>query len=239
MKNMLKLALPVGLAVVAGGLNYLALQQKTFDYVSIKEAIPSGERFPPDNDKFDKFTVNKVIPGAILWDDRGVLHNGVVPHSLEAGDVLLLRDIAASTLRLELGPKEVAINISLDGVRFEPRLLRVGARVGFAVRSGSLQPGSSEEKGVASSIGVSYEVLGPFRIVSLADQVRDSSRYGEDSSSRAAPASTISVARSLNDGDLLDGDSSRLIEANRTQAIGAVVLYPELQPPRQQDAVTE
>lgn len=224
---MLKLALPVGLAVVAGGLNYLALKQPTHDYVSIKTAILAGERFPDVEAEFVKFTVNKEIPGAILWKDLGVLHKGIVPHSLEAGDVLLLRDIAESVQRLELGPTEVAINISLEGVRFEPRLLKVGDQVGFAVRSGSLSQGTSEKVGT-SGVGVSYEVLGPFQIVSLADQVRSSSRYTEDSSSRSAPMTTISVAGSWNkDDSLLDRKSSRLIESNRTQAIGAVVLYPK------------
>src|SRR5690349_12268419 len=105
MKQMLKLALPIGLGVAAGALNFWAQQEPTYDYVTVKEPIQANATYEAEHLGSIKLPV--VIPGAIQSKEVGVLLGAIVPRDLEKGDFVFLRDIAASSARLELQKGEI------------------------------------------------------------------------------------------------------------------------------------
>jgi|SRR5579872_1222534 len=229
MNHAIKLAIPIGLGVVAGALNFVAVRpDPQTSYVTAKTAIAAGSALGNDSSDFGKTGVpdDVKIPGAVRSEDVAVFFGRISPRDVEPGELLFFSDIstAPAGLKLELG--QVAVNISLEDVRFESHLLKVGRRVGFAVRQGALAGSAQNEEpaGEAGRQESRYEVLGPFTILSVGGRT---SRFGDDSS-QTGIASTISVACELPESSSgLSPKDSRLIEVNRNKMIAAVVIYPD------------
>jgi len=221
MKWTWRFALPVILGVVAAGINYAVLSMR----MAPRTYAQASSKLRRGADVFDKDNVSKVelavdIPAALPWDDHKVLFDLRVARDLQPGDLIFRSDIVLPDDRLKLQPGEVALNIPLEGVKFEANLLQVGRNVGFAIAEtpparGAVQPASVGDP--------KFDAVGPFRIVSVGARI--TSQPSTDAEKNRSTVATVSVATSqLADGRVED-KAARLLQANREKTIVALVLY--------------
>lgn len=221
MNNVLKLLLPLGLGAVAGGLNFWVMSEMAarpeptiYEYVTVKQDIPIGEPFPEE--AIERFESTQEIPAAIPWDERSILFENVSPRTLKTGDLVLRRDLQTRQ-SLALGDDEFGVHFALQGVDYQPEVVRVGKRVEFVVPVSAPATG-----GPGGNVTSHYERVGPFRIVSLGRQLRPSVE-GTGSGTRVAKTITIAVPKS--DKKRLEGDLNRILDANRAGELREIVVF--------------
>lgn len=219
MNNIMKLLVPLVLGAVAGGINFWVMSQMSakpeetvYSYVLAGEDVPIGEPFS----SFERFDSTQKISAAIPWEERDVLAQNLAPRSLKKGDLILRRDLQTRET-LELEKDEFGVHFSLQGVDYQPQVIRVGKKVEFVVPVKSPAVGGS-----GSSVTSQYERVGPFRIVSLGRQLRPSV---EGANSRNAVAKTITIAVKKNDKKRLEGDLNRVLDANRAGELREIVVF--------------
>lgn len=232
MKWTWRILLPVILGVCAGAANFVALQSRIAPRSYVAASIklnPGVDLFSADN--VTKFEAAAEIPAALPWSDRKVLFGLPASRELLPGDLLLRRDVVLPEERLTLQPNEVALNISLEGVRFESNLLRVGRSIGFAV-----SPSAEKEADTTTTVAVpdTAVALGPFRIVSIGEQISASeSLVRPGQKGLGSSGLTISVATKLSEDRSFDAVAAQLLRANKEKTILALVVYappPPLEP---------
>jgi len=213
----LRLLVPIGIGLAAGLLNWMALSAEVarFDYVRLKTDVRAGELL--EDGLFESIECNADWKTtAIPYARRGILYGLAVPRDLKQGDLLLWRDVRSSG-NLDLKAGETALNLSLDGIPFEPGLIRIGSHLGFAI-------GSRPDEEGNRIFPDNFELLGPFRIVSVGERTND----GE--SDLSTDSRVISVAASLASDGRLGNNGSRLLAANLSESIVAVTYYPPPKP---------
>jgi hypothetical protein len=209
-----RLLLPLLLGLAAGAINYFVVAKdapKLKYYVKAKEPIAAGQLL--DAKKLDSVGYETAIPAAVPWDDAVALNGRRAPRAYQPGDLVLRQDMLYDQ-PLELSSGEVAVNISLDDVSYEPELLQVGAYVGFVV------PGDA---GTELSGGQGYSILGPYRLVAIGSMTAPRQNGPQRSTS------TISVAVRLNDVDgteNLEESGARLMQSKVNREIVAIAYYP-------------
>lgn len=226
MKWTWRFVLPVILGIVAAGINYAVLTMR----LAPRAYVQAASKLKHGTDVFDRDNVIKVeiaadIPAALPWDDHKVLFDLPVSRDLQKGDLIFRSDIVVPEDGLKLEPGEVALNIPLEGVKFEANLLQVGRRVGFAIAEAPpARPGSPS---VATG-DPKFDAVGPFRIVSVGARI--SSEPSNDAEKHRSSVATVSVATSQLADGRVDEKAARLLQANRDKTIVAVVLYAD-EPP--------
>lgn len=126
-------SLLVGL--IAAGANWWVLNLKLKpdlpDFVRFSRPVKEGELLKEE--VFELVELEVPDSSSLLpYKDRAFLYGLPAPRAFVKGDLLLRRDLSVGmSLPLEAG--EVALNVGLDRVAFEPALLRVGAMLGFAL----------------------------------------------------------------------------------------------------------
>ncbi len=217
MKSLYAFIIPVLLAIAAGVLNFLALRGEVKSYVVAKAPIKEGEKIRGAD--LEVKHVRGAIHGAIQWEDRDVLNLLPAPRQIDQGEFILRQDISPqmkSTIALDAG--KVAINISLEGVKFEDKLIRVGQVVGFVIGRADKPTSAAEKKASKDPAPPDYEIVGPYKVVTLGSKISDDGTAKEEN---AARPSTLSIAVS----ETLDDKVKRLLEANSQRRIAAVVFY--------------
>src|SRR5581483_7536119 len=91
-----------------------------------------------------------------------------VTRDMTLGDIVFWRDCQST--RGELS--EAAVPVSLDGVDLVPGLLRVGNQISFVMAAPPAPPAGPPAPPGSPGQGRLFEEVGPFRIVSVGDQVR-------------------------------------------------------------------
>jgi hypothetical protein len=208
-----RLLLPLLLGLAAGAINYLIVARdvpKLTYYVKAKEPISAGTVL--DAKKLDSVGYEVSIPAAVPWDDAVALNGRRVPRAYQPGDLVLRQDLLYDQ-PLELSPGEVAVNIALDDVSYEPELLRVGSFIGFVV------PG----RGGTELAGEGYSILGPYRLVAIGSMTAPR----QSVSQRAAGTISVAVQVSDEEGtDNLEAAGARLMQSKVNREIVAVAYYP-------------
>ncbi|MFO1019425.1 MAG: hypothetical protein U0903_01805 [Planctomycetales bacterium] len=231
MKLFLNLLIPLALAFVAGVLNYAALSRKTAlqSYVGVSSAMKVGD--PYKLPLLQEVKVPAAVPGAIPWKEKEVLLTLRAPRKFEPGDWVMRSDILpADNAGLQLEKDEVALNVSLEGIVIEPKLLRIGQPLGFVVRKG---PSPKNQGGALigkdkTDDKPDYQIVGPFRLVTLGELATHEAETENPEGVR--PPKTISVAVRSGDGKALNEDSQLLAKAIEQTSITAIILYPTAAP---------
>jgi len=133
MKNWSKLALPIGLGVVAGFMHYRLLIPKLTPhaYVQVNRDLKPGDKFD------DRYLTRVELPGEckrlsktlVPWEHRKVLSGWQATRELRKGDVVFFSD--TSDYVLSTGPDEVAHAVELGEGMVTPGSFRVGAALRF------------------------------------------------------------------------------------------------------------
>lgn len=205
--------------------NRMAAQEvKLTSYLAVKHDYQIGDRIGFPNGElglargalFKRVYVpaSKAFPG-ILVADADLVIGKLANRPLRNEDVLLVQDLGPESSQVSLGSGERALFVSLDGVAFESSLLRVGTEIGFVVEV------SEEDKfdaGDEAFSGDSLREIGPFRLLSIGDQV----------AYEATGRSPIITVVAEIDGDRrLDEQSDRLIAAQGDRNLKALTIYPD------------
>lgn len=195
----------------------------TIGYAILKKDYAAGEALEFTRETAPQLFKQLDIPKttnvpAVKISDLNTVMGLRASRPLKAGELLLLQDIAPPDPSLLLRKGERALLVSLSDVAVEPKLLRVGAEVGFVVEltppeeaSGPAgnQGGSDRRKGDLGEIG-------PFRIVSVGDQVADGVR---------GSSQTIGVAVTVDEGGRLSEAGATLLESDSNRRLRAVTLF--------------
>ncbi|MES2788617.1 MAG: hypothetical protein V4719_03275 [Planctomycetota bacterium] len=228
MKLLLNILLPLGLAFVAGAMNYAVLSRTTAmqSYIQVNGDLKPGDAFKLPLLKQVKVAAR--VPNAIPWEERNVLATLRAPRAMETGDWIMHSDVVPhDDAGIQLEKDEVALNVSLQGVVIEPKLLKIGQPIGFVIRKAedTAETSTTHSKNTKPS---EYQIVGPFRLVTLGDvAVHEVESQDEDQS---RPPKTISVAVPGAEGNKLNADSQLLAQAIEQTRITAIVLYPRARP---------
>ena len=156
--------------------------------------------------------VKAKVPAVKIEDLNGVIGMRV-PRALKAGELLLLQDLAPSNPTLLLGEGERALLVSVKNIAVEPKLLRVGQEVGFVIET---PKGSGTDAPTDAAAHERLREIGPFRIVSVGDQV---------TTDVEGASSTISVAVKVEEGGKLPEHGAQLLDADEGHRLRALTLY--------------
>jgi hypothetical protein len=174
MKNTLKLVIPLILGLIAGLFNFLALKSavQEVSFVKASREIEIGETF--DEGSVEELPMmakyaETLKDSAVLYQDLGLLSGQRTTRTIQAGDIIFYRD--TESLQGELydfreGDK-AALPVSLEGVTTPPKM-RVGDHVELKI---PVSPTSSD--------GASSRWIGPFRLVSVGEEVSNSAEITE------------------------------------------------------------
>ncbi len=165
MKYLAALILPALLGVAAFLVHYNSQPKATNVYCEVSSSVDS--QFASDSETLKQQIVPgaprfKAIRGAVLWSDRGVLLGRPVTRQLRESDLVLYSDLLNEN-RLQPMEGFVAINVSLQGISYEPRFLRVGSEIGFVVEEFDDDTGQSI-----------FRLLKKFKVLAVDNIVTDS-----------------------------------------------------------------
>jgi hypothetical protein len=160
MKYGLRLLIPVGLAILAAGANFLAMNSATrpLVFVQVTEALDRGKPFTKDN------LARLEVPGsfgnlkesAIPFEHVGILYGQPAPRKFQKGDIVFWSDGPEGSLTIQPGSDDI-LPVPLERVEFVPSLLRVGSEVSFRF--------CKVDKSAEA------EVVGRFRVASVGNQL--------------------------------------------------------------------
>lgn len=237
MKLLLNILLPLGLAFIAGVMNFAVLSRTTAmqSYIEVTANLKPGETFKIPLLKQVKVAAK--VPGAIPWEERNVLATLRAPRSFEAGDWVMQSDIVPQDeVGIQLEKGEVALNVSLEGIVIEPKLLKIGQPIGFVIRQTDETSPTATTNPTSRTGDAEYQIVGPFRLVTLGEIAIEEVDPEEEDQLR--PPKTISVAVPSTDGKKLDSEAQRLSQAIEQSRITAIVLYPTERPVVEKSSTT-
>jgi hypothetical protein len=201
MKNTLKLVIPLILGLIAGMFNFMSLKSTVQEesFVKATREIEIGETFDgtsveelPLMSKYAESLKNT----AVLYKDLGLLSGQRATRTIHAGDIIFYRD--TESLQGEIYDFRkgdvAALPVSLEGVTTLPKM-RVGDRVELKI------PVETTEGGVSS------RWIGPFRLVSVGEEISNSAEARE--------SSRISVAYDEKNREMLNA-LENFIDRNRS-----------------------
>jgi hypothetical protein len=174
MPTWMKLAIPIGLGVLAALLNYMGRSAETapVSYVRLNQDLDLGVEFKEEFlERVDlPKNLGTLEQSAIPYKDRAVLYQRPNPRKLKKGDILLWRDATPPDPGLALREGEVALHLSLEGLSASlPAIIKIGDEIGFYLPK-QVTTASPKDKEPASS-QPSMEYVGPFRVLSIGKRV--------------------------------------------------------------------
>jgi hypothetical protein len=240
MNHWIRLALPVGLGVVAAVVNWATvsakLQPEAFVAVNVNLAAGQPVR-PADLAKIElSGDLGSLREAAIPWEHRAAVYHRAVPRDLVAGDIVLWRD---ATALLDELPRdgEDKLSIPLSDIPFIPRFILVGQEVGFWIAGAeeeiSPPPDASDEDLSGAAVTPKGEYVGPFRVLAVGERATPGEPSANDVRGRVNQVLTIAVK--------LDPQTRRLDEKtqhllsllnnHRRQRIVAILLHSPVHRP--------
>lgn len=189
MKNTLKLVIPLILGLIAGIFNFLALKStvQEVSFVKAARAIEIGEIFEEGTVEELPLMAEQaesLKDSAVLYKDLGLLSGQRATRAIQPGDIIFYRDtesLQGEIYDFRAGDK-AALPISLEGVTAPPKM-RVGDRVELKIPVDT--PG-----------GKTTRWIGPFRLVSVGEEISNSAEIVE--------STRISVAYDEKNREMLD-----------------------------------
>ena len=206
--NSVRLLVPVALAVLAGGINFVVIKKSTttLDLVVVKEKVKAGT--PLTEDMLGKLSLRAdaaVFRTAVPYADRGILLGRQLTRELTEGEAVLYADVRShlDDVRPLLRPGESSLTLTLKAGRIATGI-RPGDEVMFLI---------GVQRGTSDSTGKGARLVGPFRVLALADRAeRGTSSTGPDE-----PRKLIVAVPFAADGRL-DATGQQLEEAARGNA---------------------
>ncbi|TWU05314.1 hypothetical protein CA54_60020 [Symmachiella macrocystis] len=170
MNHLTKLALPVGLGLVAAFLNYKTVSARIQPqyFVRVSEDLQAGESFSGDNLtkvslQGERSDLSKTF---VPWKERAVLYQRPVPRNLQAGDIVFWRDATAPTLKLSAEPGELEFHVAFRDLQAVPKDIRAGQQVSFRVGTDTTKlRGDARTNYVANA--TTDQKIGPFRVLEV------------------------------------------------------------------------
>jgi hypothetical protein len=193
--NSVRLLVPVALAVLAGGINFVVIKKSTatLDLVVVKEKVKADT--PLTEEMFGKLSLRAdqaVFKSAVPYADRGVLLGRQLTRELAEGEAVLFADVRSQLddIRPLLRPGESSLTLTLKAGRMATGI-RPGDEVMFLIGT---------QRGVSDSTGKGARLLGPFRVLALADRAeRGVSGTGPDEPRKLIVAVTFAADGRLED----------------------------------------
>ncbi len=216
MPSLSRLLIPIVLGLAAGAINYWVVSNtKEYTYLAAKTEIAGGEVI--ESKMLGSLRSSIRIPAAIPVGEMAAIEGRAAGRRYLAGDLILRQDLVAERgIALDPAAGEIAVNVSLDGVQFEPKLLRVGTRVGFVVPATSPQ---------GRAVGGEFHVLGPYRIVAVGSLTAPAT--SQDKQRGRTITVAVQARNTAPDVDALMQSGARLIQAKANREIIALALYPQ------------
>lgn len=230
MNHWIRLALPVGLGIIAAVVNWVAvsarLQPEAF--VAVNANLAAGDPVRPDNLVQIELSgdLGSLRQAAIPWEHRAAVYHRSIPRDLIAGDIVLWRD--ASALLDEM-PKdgEDKLTIPLSDIPFVPRFILVGQEVGFWIAGSEdddltpleAEPGQEDER--------KGEYVGPFRVLAVGERASPGEPGTDDARGRVNQVLTIAVKLDPQTRQLDEKTQHllTLLNERRQQRIMAILLH--------------
>jgi hypothetical protein len=163
-----KFAIPLGLGLAAGLVNWQVLNSRTKAVALTRVTVPLevGDRI--DVEMLEAVDVPAafapLIETAVPFADRGAVIQQRAHRKYRRGDLVLWQDVGSGGTPLDLRPGEDALLVSLDGVTLDVDLLTIGNYLSFRIPppTGDAAAGPSAAQPVW---------IGPFRLVSIGSAV--------------------------------------------------------------------
>ena len=202
MKNTLKLVIPIVLGLIAAAFNFLALKTsvKEVTFIQAVRDIEVGEVF--EDGDFEKLTIlaqhsENLKESAILFRDLGLLSGQVATRSIKSGDIIFYRDtegLVGEIYDFRKGD-QAALPVSLRDITTPPKM-RVGDYVELKIPPPKDSPDDLPQW------------IGPFRLVSVGNEITQNSEVAE--------SNRISVAYDSKNAAMLD-KLEEFIDRSRTE----------------------
>jgi hypothetical protein len=231
--NWIKLALPLGLGVVAGVINWSVTMTKIkpIACVALAADLKAGEKLSENVLLPMELSGNvpRLTHTVVPWQERAILYGRAVPRTMQAGDLIFWRDAAPAPKELLVCKGEVPLSVSLRGMTVVPDFLHVGQQVGFLVAT---NPGRKRREPVASDPEPEPECkstryVGPFRILAVGRRTSPSAD-GSERTSEDTRVLTVAAKLLPNTGQLA-AMADRLVAAlnglRDEQAVGVILHY--------------
>jgi hypothetical protein len=219
MNPMLKLVLPIGLGLLAGGLNWFAVKKgppPRAMAVATAE-IKAGDVFKESH--FGKLMVpgeltDNLPKTAVPYEHLETLYGRESTRDVKKGDMILWQDSTRPGWELSAMPDEKALPISLEGLSSVPKLIRVGDQIGFLVSKEQPVVKGADAKSLdrrpPDELNLDY--IGPFRVLSVGERIsRDNS--DKTMSPRNGDERVITVAVKMGTDGQIDARTRKLISA--------------------------
>lgn len=222
----LRILIPLVIGVAAAGLNWVVLNSRAPAKTFVRVNTPVKANTTIEEGVLDKVELSGDLESlektAVPYSMRAVLFGRYLLRDLHKNDIILWQDTIAS--RGELN--EPALPIPLEGMNVVPALLQVGDQIGFLAARGSKPTNSG-----ANTAEPELDLIGPFRILSVGDQVYR--LEGADTrTSKGTSDRIITIAVKLaNDRQIDDPNIGKLLAAlkggeseNRSRVYGVVLM---------------
>ena len=210
MKTLTKLLIPIGLGVLAFGLNWMAVQpQMGRDFVTVNQDVALDKeltesqlaQFKIVGQEFDHLK-QTLVP----WEERAALLGLPVRRDLKKGDVVLWQDVRYVSADFLPAADEVPLHISLEGVDYEPSLLKVGNQVGIVVpvspKVQATGDGTISAAVLSAELNAQFEELGPFRILSIGERTLQKPGESDSAERRKGDENKVTLAIKLPAADV-------------------------------------
>ena len=178
MKYLTKLLIPIGLGVLAFVLNWLAVQpQLGREFVTVNQDVALDKELTES--QFAKFKIvgedfDRLKQTLVPWEERAALVGLPVRRELIKGDFIFWQDVRYVSADFLPAADEVPLHISLEGVDYEPSLLKVGNLVGIVVpvspKVEGAGDGTTSAAAINAELNAQFEELGPFRVLSVGER---------------------------------------------------------------------
>lgn len=234
MQGWWKLLIPLGLGVLAAGLNYMgrASDVEPVYYLGLKKDLLTGEEIKPaylEAITLPRTHVASLAKVGIPYRELAVVYGRRVQRSMKKGDLILWSDITAPTKALD--KDDVLLHLSLDNVPLAEDL-RVGQKIAFILPQDLLDaapPGKEPVVGKPPNPKdtKNYRIVGPFRVHSLGN------RIGTENAPRAVTSSVQEITLVVpapKDGVEFDANTHNLLTTVFSRGAGvrrgSIVVYP-------------
>lgn len=210
MKILTKLLIPIGLGVLAFGLNWMAVQpQMGRDFVTVNQDVALDKeltesqlaQFKIVGQEFDHLK-QTLVP----WEERTALLGLPVRRDLKKGDVVLWQDVRYLSADFLPAADELPLHISLEGVDYEPSLLKVGNQVGIVVpvspKVQATGDGTISAAVLNAELNAQFEELGPFRILSIGERTLQKPGESDSAERRKGDEKQVTLAIKLPAADV-------------------------------------
>ena len=206
MKNLGKLLIPLGLGVLAFVLNWMAVQpQLGREFVTVNEDAPVDK--PLDESQLTPFkivgsdfdTLKKTL---VPWEERAAILDLPIRRDLRNGDFVFWQDVRYLSADFLPGPDEIALHVSLEGVDYEPSLLKVGNQIGLVVPLApqAKETSPSDPANVPAELNARFEEVGPFRILSVGGRTLEQPGETEQEDRDRGNTNFVTLAVKLDSG---------------------------------------